>query len=205
MLEGTNKDGRSEVLETERTDQQAARSGKQPGFEDKPGSPSRWSSGENDGPQINSRDSPRDRPGTVTGGAELPALQQGERWLTNRTGQGLEGAIPAQVGDQLRGRSFRTFDDFREAFWQTSAQTPEVRAQFGASNVQLMESKRAPIVPKSEQYGEQKQFVLHHKLPIQHEGAVYDLDNLQVVSPRRHQNILDPGYHFGRNDEPDKS
>ena len=35
-------------------------------------------------------------------------------------------------------------------------------------------------------------------LTAQHHGqSVYDLDNLLVVTPRYHKEILDGGYHFG--------
>ncbi len=34
--------------------------------------------------------------------------------------------------------------------------------------------------------------------PIQHGGGVYDLDNLMIFSPRRHQTILSRSYNFGK-------
>ena len=40
-------------------------------------------------------------------------------------------------------------------------------------------------------------YVLHHKVPIHAGGGVYDLDNLIVVTPQMHQQILDTSYHFG--------
>lgn len=40
-------------------------------------------------------------------------------------------------------------------------------------------------------------YVLHHKTPIHAGGGVYDLNNLVIVTPRMHQEILDKVYHFG--------
>ncbi len=40
-------------------------------------------------------------------------------------------------------------------------------------------------------------YILHHKTPISQGGGVYDLDNLIVVTPRYHSEILDPTYHGG--------
>ncbi len=41
-------------------------------------------------------------------------------------------------------------------------------------------------------------YELHHKKPIWDGGDVYNLDNLVIVSPRYHQEILDKDYHFQR-------
>jgi len=39
--------------------------------------------------------------------------------------------------------------------------------------------------------------VLHHKTPINQGGSVYDVDNLYIVTPKYHKEILDPAYHYG--------
>ncbi|MFD6285856.1 hypothetical protein ACFWDP_40305 [Streptomyces anthocyanicus] len=36
---------------------------------------------------------------------------------------------------------------------------------------------------------------MHHVKPIQHGGGVYELDNLGVVTPPHHAEVLDPDYH----------
>ncbi|MFE9444815.1 HNH endonuclease signature motif containing protein [Streptomyces sp. NPDC006602] len=53
-----------------------------------------------------------------------------------------------------------------------------------------------PFAPLAQHQG-QGRYVLHHINPIQHGGGVYDLDNLVVVTPQYHKEILDGGYHFG--------
>ena len=35
------------------------------------------------------------------------------------------------------------------------------------------------------------------KTPIHDGGGVFDLDNIAIVTPRMHQEILDKTYHFG--------
>lgn len=55
----------------------------------------------------------------------------------------------------------------------------------------------APKVAKSQQYGKLSSYILHHKTPIHADGSVYNLDNLVIVTPRMHQEILDKTYHFG--------
>ncbi|WP_407668642.1 hypothetical protein [Paraburkholderia xenovorans] len=37
---------------------------------------------------------------------------------------------------------------------------------------------------------------MHHIEPIQHGGRVYDTDNLLIVTPRYHAEILDSSYHY---------
>jgi hypothetical protein len=61
-----------------------------------------------------------------------------------------------------------------------------------------MKEGNAPIAPKAEHYGKLKSYILHHKQPIEKEGEVYNLDKLVITSPRIHQIILDPKYHFGK-------
>ncbi len=40
--------------------------------------------------------------------------------------------IPAHIADKLRGREFKTFDEFREALWLEVSQDPELIAQFSS-------------------------------------------------------------------------
>ena len=41
-------------------------------------------------------------------------------------------------------------------------------------------------------------YILHHINPIYNGGGVYDLNNLVIVTPLMHQNILDPNFHFNK-------
>ncbi|MFL9684742.1 RHS repeat-associated core domain-containing protein [Streptomyces sp. KL110A] len=135
----------------------------------------------------------RNSPGAVTGGGNLTAING--RWLAGSSGNA--GKIPGQVVQGLQGREFRTFDDFREAFWRQVGATPALASQFSASNQTLMSRGRAPFVADNQSVGKNNRYVLHHVKPIQHGGGVYDLDNLMVVTPRYHAEVLDPAYHSG--------
>lgn len=42
-------------------------------------------------------------------------------------------------------------------------------------------------------------YILHHRKPIHDGGGVYDLDNLYILTPKMHKEILDPNYHFNWN------
>ncbi|MFD3336671.1 RHS repeat-associated core domain-containing protein [Streptomyces sp. NPDC058700] len=135
----------------------------------------------------------RNSPGAVTGGAKLAAING--KWLKGSNGNA--GKIPGQVARALQGREFKSFDDFREAFWTQVSATPSIASQFSKSNQTLMSGGRAPIVTSNQSVGKNNRYVLHHVKPIQHGGGVYDLDNLMVVTPRYHAEVLDPTYHAG--------
>ncbi|MFD6443689.1 HNH endonuclease signature motif containing protein, partial [Promicromonospora sp. NPDC060204] len=59
------------------------------------------------------------------------------------------------------------------------------------------EQGNAPYVHKSQTHGNRKRYELHHVQPRQHGGAVYNPDNLMVVTPKFHSQVLDTKYHFG--------
>ncbi|MET8469899.1 putative T7SS-secreted protein [Streptomyces sp. NPDC006422] len=134
----------------------------------------------------------RNTPGAATGGGSLPDVNG--QWL--RGSEGNAGRIPGQVARELQGMDFKNFDHFREAFWKKISQHDELASQFDKSGQTAMSQGKAPYAPTSQHHG-QGRYVLHHVLPIQHGGGVYDLDNLVVVSPRYHKEILDGRYHFG--------
>jgi hypothetical protein len=60
-----------------------------------------------------------------------------------------------------------------------------------------MEGGLAPFAVKSQHIGLQKNYHLHHKSPISHGGAVYDLSNIQIVTPRFHKEVLEKSFHAG--------
>jgi len=136
----------------------------------------------------------RDDPGIAYSSGQL--LAAGSVWL--RGTHGNAGLVPEQVAQQLRGRAFRNFDEFREAFWQAVAAAPELASQFSLRNRTEMRNGRAPVAPQEQHYGELRAYVLHHQRPIVRGGGVYDMSNILVVSPRVHQDILGRSFHFGR-------
>lgn len=68
--------------------------------------------------------------------------------------------------------------------------------EFSPRNIKLMEGGNAPYAPSSQKYGKQIKYILHHKQPISRGGEVYNIDNLIIVSPKMHQEILNTTYHF---------
>ncbi|WP_145594904.1 S-type pyocin domain-containing protein [Yersinia aleksiciae] len=127
---------------------------------------------------------PRHEPGTVTGrGQSVSGI-----WLAG-AGKDSGVPIPAHIADQLRGRRFSTFDKFREAFWLAVGHDPELSGQFNPGNQELMKNEYAPFVKKSDKAGQRVRNELHHKIPISQGGDVYNVDNINVVTPKRHIEI----------------
>ena len=136
---------------------------------------------------------PRYQPGVATQDTPLPPVTG--PWL--RGTEGNAGLIPGQVAEKLQGRSFSDFGEFRSAFWKATADVPELAAQFSNQNLARIQQGYAPIASGSQQYGDQRSYVLHHQTPIFRGGGVFDMNNIAVVTPRFHQEILDPKLHFG--------
>ncbi len=130
-------------------------------------------------------------PGSVTGnGINIKGT-----WLKGSDGNA--GLFPKSVADKLRGKSFNSFDEFREAFWKEVANDPHLATQFKPQNISLMKQGKAPIPVEEQWLGGQKTYILHHKTPINQGGGVYDVDNLYIVTPKYHKEILTPEYHYG--------
>ncbi|MEB0044891.1 MULTISPECIES: S-type pyocin domain-containing protein [unclassified Pseudomonas] len=128
--------------------------------------------------------SARYEPGGVTGiGKDVSGI-----WLAG-AGTGLGSPIPTRIADKLRGREFSSFDRFREAFWEEVARDAALLSQFKPNNQALLLKGNSPYAPKTERNGENTRHEIHHIEHIQHGGAVYDVDNLSVMTPKRHAEI----------------
>ncbi len=134
----------------------------------------------------------RNTPGVATGGEKLPIVTG--KWLKGTDGN--VGIVPKQIADKLRGKTFKSFDKLRNQFWITVSTESTLASQFSKSNITRMTGGLAPIALESQWLGENKSYILHHRTPIQQGGGVYQLDNLVVVTPRYHKEILDPAYHY---------
>lgn len=133
----------------------------------------------------------RNLPGVVKGsGYEITG-----KWLKGTDGNA--GLFPKSVADKLRGKTFSNFDKFREAFWKEVANDPHLSKQFKPQNIKRMKEGLAPISNPEQWLGGNKSYILHHKTPINQGGGVYDVDNLYIVTPRYHKEILAPDYHYG--------
>ena len=123
----------------------------------------------------------RYEPGTAEGVGQPVGVD----WMRRGIAEG--GApIPSQVAERLVGREFATFDAYREAVWKEVAADPDLARQFSAPNRAAMARGRAPFAPPTEQIGGRQRFELDHIGQLQHAGAVYDADNLRIMTPRQH-------------------
>jgi hypothetical protein len=131
---------------------------------------------------------PRNTPGIASGyGKPVSGT-----WLGDNLSK--EGAaIPSQIADQLRGQRFSTFDRQREAIWRAVARDPELSRQFDRYNLDEMSKGNAPFAPMVDQVGNRVKFEIHHQHWIKNGGAVYDMDNIVVLAPKRHIDTHKPG------------
>ncbi|WP_242865279.1 hypothetical protein [Clostridium sp. ATCC 25772] len=114
-----------------------------------------------------------------------------------RGSNGNIGLVPKEVANNLMGREFSNFDEFRKTFWEEYSNS-SYASEFSKSNIKRMSQGLAPKASASQQYGKISSYILHHKNPIYNGGGVYDLDNIIISSPRMHQEILDKGFHFNK-------
>jgi hypothetical protein len=106
------------------------------------------------------------------------------KWLGNAVSDG--SPIPSQIADTLRGQDFRNFDRFREKFWKAVAADRTLSQQFGKADLKLMLGGAAPTVDDVDLAGKKDKYEIHHILPIKDGGAVYDIDNLTILTPKAH-------------------
>lgn len=126
----------------------------------------------------------RNTPGVATASGKLKPASG--RWLDAAT----PTPIPAQVAADLVGREFKTFHEMRAAIWRSIVSKPELTQHFGASSLGNMRRNFAAFAPREFQVGRgpfNQRFNLHHIDPVENGGAVYDLSNLQIVSPKVHR------------------
>ena len=123
-------------------------------------------------------------PGTVTGvGEDVSGI-----WLAG-AGTGIGAPIPTRIADRLRGREFSSFDAFRKAFWTEVVNDPELVEQFKPQNIALMRSGSAPHARYQDAAGKRKTYELHHVVWVSEGGAVYDIENLRVSTPKNHIDV----------------
>jgi hypothetical protein len=71
--------------------------------------------------------------------------------------------------------------------------------EFGELEARKMSKGFAPDAPQSQWLGVKRtSYELHHKTPISQGGAVYDLYNIEIVTPRFHKEVLEKAFHVGK-------
>lgn len=106
--------------------------------------------------------------------------------------RGMGAPIPARIAAQLKGKHFQSFRKFREAFWTLVGNDEFLSKTFAAHNIAAMKGGYAPALREEDCYGSQVTLQIHHIQPISKGGAVYDMDNLRIVTPKAHNRI-----HYG--------
>jgi hypothetical protein len=106
------------------------------------------------------------------------------------------GNVPLEVAKMMEGKTFNSFDQFRNEFWKSMASS-KYAGEFKASDLARMSKGNAPITLLEQSVGKRVTYELHHKTPISQGGAVYDLSNIQIVTPRFHIEALEKAIHFG--------
>jgi hypothetical protein len=123
----------------------------------------------------------RDDPGVAMGfGQSVSGI-----WLGDAARA--EGApIPEQIADKLRSMEFRNFHGFRRAFWRAVAADAGLSQQFSAHNLNRMREGLSPYPTLADQSGGRRTLELHHDIEVSSGGEVYGMDNISVMTPRRH-------------------
>lgn len=124
---------------------------------------------------------PRSTPGVASGyGAPVEG-----NWLKDAASS--QGApIPSSIADQLRGQKFRSFNKLRKAIWLAVSKDPELSRDIGVINLRELSKTRAPYALPKDRIGRRVKLEIHHKHWIGKGGAVYDLDNLTIMTPKEH-------------------
>jgi hypothetical protein len=104
-------------------------------------------------------------------------------------GGGQYAAFPGQIAKKLSGSPFKSFDEFRRAFWTEVGKDPSLRAEFvrlNPRNATELDAGRSPFAPLSQQVGGRTKYELDHIIEIQNGGPVFGMNNLRILSPRMH-------------------
>ena len=128
----------------------------------------------------------RRRPGVAEGVEGLQNITQQGQWL-----RGGIGLFPRQIARRMRGMHFNNFDEFRAVFWMMVATDPVLSAGWSPNSLARMRTGRAPFAPSSGRTGGGSNSVwqLNHIMAIERGGAVFDMTNLEIVTPRMHLGV----------------
>jgi hypothetical protein len=128
----------------------------------------------------------RDKPGIAHGGTHLTVRTQ-----LIEPGSGV-GPFPGQIAARMRRiANFANFGKFRETFWQLVAEDPQLNIGWSQANLTRMRQGLAPVVRTGQATGggANRVLQLNHIQAIEHAGQVFDLDNIEIVTPRWHVDI----------------
>ncbi|MGQ0463913.1 MAG: colicin [Sporichthyaceae bacterium] len=82
------------------------------------------------------------------------------------------GLVPKSVRSALSGRTFSSWDEFRQEFWKAVSADPALAGQFSKANQGHMRNGNAPFVSKAQTFGGRDRYELHHVQPRARGGEV---------------------------------
>ncbi|MDZ3992537.1 S-type pyocin domain-containing protein [Pseudomonas sp. Teo4] len=109
-------------------------------------------------------------------------------WSASAAATGV--AVPAQVGNQLRGRVFTGLPAFESAVWRAVGADLGLLGQFDELNQRRILSGFPPIAPKASWRGARREFELRHAAPAGVGSGLYNLDQLRIHKPANTQGVL---------------
>ncbi|MBK4992572.1 S-type pyocin domain-containing protein [Pseudomonas sp. S37] len=123
--------------------------------------------------------------GVVSGRGQAVA---GNWWSDNGAAAGV--AVPAQVGNQLRGRQFTGIPAFESAVWRAIAADQVLLEQFDKLNQRRILSGFPPVAPRASWSGARQEFELRHVAAAGVDSGLYNLDQVRIHKPSNTQGVL---------------
>lgn len=90
--------------------------------------------------------------------------------------------IPSQIAKKLEGKTFENFQHFSTTFWITIAEEPLYSKQFVTSQLNRIKKGWSPRAPFHDTAKGLRSYEICHLNPPHLGGAVYDMDNLRIMS-----------------------
>jgi hypothetical protein len=109
------------------------------------------------------------------GAASGAGRSAGSDWLSEAS-----ASVPSQIADQLRGRIFKRFSSFTEAFWQAIGSNMELSSQLAAEDLIAVKEGKAPFPLARTGHLQDGRLEICHTLSFVEGGDIYDMDNMQI-------------------------
>ncbi|MGS7249955.1 S-type pyocin domain-containing protein [Pseudomonas anuradhapurensis] len=127
--------------------------------------------------------SPRNIPGVASGNGVLTPDR-----VLDAASTAAGAPIPTRIAERLRGRRFSRFDKLKEAIWKEIAEDEIFGRHIAPPMLDDMKRGLAPYARRDQRVGKRVKLEIHHKQEIAKGGAVYDFDNLVLMTPQVHIN-----------------
>lgn len=85
-----------------------------------------------------------------------------------------------------------------EKYSGLKCRNPRYVKDFGVGDLIKMEKGLAPAADPAQWLGGRPSYEIHHMTPLHDGGAVYDMSDLLITTPKYHKEVLESGYHYKR-------